>query len=47
MRALFNFVFSVLNLKFEVLGYSLSLWNVLVFSVLGYLVLRFVFGLFK
>lgn len=43
IKTLFNLCLSILAYKIDLYGYSISLWNVFIFSVLGYILLYFVF----
>lgn len=46
MQELINFCYRILTMKVTYLGFTFSLWNVLVFLVLGLLLFKFIYEVF-
>jgi hypothetical protein len=47
MELLFNTALNILNFNITLLGFTFTLWHVLLYSIVAYVVVWFIFRLFK
>lgn len=47
LKTLIDIAISILTIEFNLLGYNITLMNVAIYSVIGFIILWFLFRLFK